>query len=361
MSPLDDLWRRLLDGPDPEAATRFVHTAQRHFPSLEEAVRHLHERGLPGIAHGSHRLVDARELEPLRGAVALLGNLELGPALEHDPSALQHLVFISQDLVVAHLPTPQLPPLPSLRVVGQTTTLASNPSLRDLQPLHLIASQRFIAYNNPRLEHLHGLQSLRRCDDLWLLLEPVTELGPESLPHLHPERLMLWRYVQKSPSRWFLRRLATGEPPPLRWLQQATRTDALERHPTEVAMRDDEGAFRDPDEQRRLVALLGCELDGGRAILVCPIYTGRTVIGRQAGADIRLRSSTVARHHFAIRHEAGVSVAVDLGSANGLYQRGQRVERATLKRGDVLHFGRVKAFYWSLETRYHPPPPIPEE
>jgi signal transduction histidine kinase len=63
------------------------------------------------------------------------------------------------------------------------------------------------------------------------------------------------------------------------------------------------------------------------------------VIGREAGCDIVLDDRTVSRRHAEIKvDESGVTL-VDLGSSNGTFVNGQRVERYTLAAGDAITIG----------------------
>ncbi len=91
------------------------------------------------------------------------------------------------------------------------------------------------------------------------------------------------------------------------------------------------------------VALLTCERGplAGRAIEVPP---GRWKLGRSPRAEagfeaIALDDATMSRDHFAL--EAGVAAVVlrDLGSTNGTFVNGTRLERRILQEGDALGAG----------------------
>lgn len=67
----------------------------------------------------------------------------------------------------------------------------------------------------------------------------------------------------------------------------------------------------------------------------------RTVIGRTNSCDLRIPLSSVSRKHCElIMGNGGVSVK-DLGSSNGTYQNGKKVEESKLSAGDVLAVGPV--------------------
>jgi class 3 adenylate cyclase len=64
-----------------------------------------------------------------------------------------------------------------------------------------------------------------------------------------------------------------------------------------------------------------------------------TVLGREA--DIAIDDHEISRRHARIRHEGEDLVVEDLGSSNGTWVNGNRVERAVLRPGDVLTLGRT--------------------
>ena len=64
------------------------------------------------------------------------------------------------------------------------------------------------------------------------------------------------------------------------------------------------------------------------------------LIGRGADCDLRLRISSVSRHHCMIRLDSEEASVVDLGSSNGTFLNENRVRSQTaLHTGDVLQVG----------------------
>ena len=61
------------------------------------------------------------------------------------------------------------------------------------------------------------------------------------------------------------------------------------------------------------------------------------VIGRAAGADIRLTSKKASRHHVFLRQRGTDCVMVDNDSENGVLLNGVQVHSAVLRDGDVIH------------------------
>lgn len=70
-----------------------------------------------------------------------------------------------------------------------------------------------------------------------------------------------------------------------------------------------------------------------------------TTIGRHPEAHVFLDDVTVSRRHALVRREADGFVVEDLGSLNGTYVAGSRVERHRLEAGDELQVGRFKLVF----------------
>jgi hypothetical protein len=70
---------------------------------------------------------------------------------------------------------------------------------------------------------------------------------------------------------------------------------------------------------------------------------GRWVLGRGSGADIVLPGDdSVSRRHAEIAIRAGECRVRDLGSCNGTLVNGQPVERARVRRGDLITLGETE-------------------
>jgi pSer/pThr/pTyr-binding forkhead associated (FHA) protein len=71
-----------------------------------------------------------------------------------------------------------------------------------------------------------------------------------------------------------------------------------------------------------------------------------TLVGRAPECAVLVRAADVSKHHCQIRIETGQVVVEDLGSANGTYINGQRIQTGFLQDGDELriadHGFRVK-------------------
>jgi pSer/pThr/pTyr-binding forkhead associated (FHA) protein len=68
--------------------------------------------------------------------------------------------------------------------------------------------------------------------------------------------------------------------------------------------------------------------------------TGSTEAGRDPEAPIFLDDVTVSRHHAEFTVEEGTLNVRDLGSTNGTYVNGRRIDAGTLEPGDEVIIGR---------------------
>ncbi len=73
---------------------------------------------------------------------------------------------------------------------------------------------------------------------------------------------------------------------------------------------------------------------------VFPLYTKLT-IGRASSNDIPLSEPTVSKRHAALGRVRGLPVIKNLGSRNGIFVEGKRVEKAVLSNGDNFRVGKV--------------------
>ncbi|WP_312178906.1 DUF3662 and FHA domain-containing protein [Arthrobacter sp.] len=76
------------------------------------------------------------------------------------------------------------------------------------------------------------------------------------------------------------------------------------------------------------------------------------VLGRSSEADILVDDTGVSRRHLEIRTENGTVRAVDLGSTNGSYVNGQKVQGETiLTDGSTITMGRTRIVFRLLPLR----------
>ena len=68
---------------------------------------------------------------------------------------------------------------------------------------------------------------------------------------------------------------------------------------------------------------------------------GATTIGRREDCDLRIAVNDVSRKHCQILLEDGELTVIDLGSSNGTFVNGQRIQKYALTAGDTLQVGPV--------------------
>lgn len=87
--------------------------------------------------------------------------------------------------------------------------------------------------------------------------------------------------------------------------------------------------------------------DGGEVVVV-PLTTEVTHIGRAFSADIRLEAAAVSRRHAIVVKEDGGWFVLDDRSVNGVWVNGERVERAGLNDRDRFTVGGITLQFVSI-------------
>ncbi|HEY6452975.1 MAG TPA: FHA domain-containing protein [Steroidobacteraceae bacterium] len=81
----------------------------------------------------------------------------------------------------------------------------------------------------------------------------------------------------------------------------------------------------------------------------------RTTIGRTPDNDMHIDAEFISRHHAVALRAGAKTVIEDLNSTNGTYVNGQRVNRRTLKDGDLVTLGRTEFRYSISKSPVKPP------
>lgn len=81
--------------------------------------------------------------------------------------------------------------------------------------------------------------------------------------------------------------------------------------------------------------------------------SGVTTIGRGADCDIVLPDLLISRRHAQVAQQGAVYQLVDLGSTNGTYHNGRRINRATLQPGDRVSIGHVELVFDGQRLHEH--------
>jgi serine phosphatase RsbU (regulator of sigma subunit) len=78
---------------------------------------------------------------------------------------------------------------------------------------------------------------------------------------------------------------------------------------------------------------------GSRQSAVHPLLTPNCRIGRYAGNDLQINLDTVSHHHAEVVSENGRFLLRDLGSRNGTFVNGRRIQECPLVHGDRISLG----------------------
>ncbi len=105
-------------------------------------------------------------------------------------------------------------------------------------------------------------------------------------------------------------------------------------------------------EPRRPAALITFKDLQGREVRV-PLYPPQMTIGKTTDNDLCLsRDQAVSRRHCQIEVDGPSLVLTDLGSSNGTYVDGKRIEGAThLSSGSMVLVGRTRLFIMAIEEQ----------
>src|SRR6185436_8684192 len=68
---------------------------------------------------------------------------------------------------------------------------------------------------------------------------------------------------------------------------------------------------------------------------------GQSSVGRAIDNDLVFDDPSLSRKHCRLRHNGDHIELEDLGSSNGTYVNGRKIDRATARAGDVVRFGEV--------------------
>lgn len=96
-------------------------------------------------------------------------------------------------------------------------------------------------------------------------------------------------------------------------------------------------------DQYLLVQVRGSELGRVRELLGDDL-----LIGRHNEAEVWIGDDGVSRRHARLVRQGEAYVIEDLGSANGTYVQGERVERRVLRDGDQVQLGPTAIFRYSV-------------
>jgi len=117
---------------------------------------------------------------------------------------------------------------------------------------------------------------------------------------------------------------------------QAQQASAMRRPPPAAAEADGRTRVRATLPRFLLRGVSGATL--GKTFAVADT----AVIGRQPDCDIPVAAEEISRHHARVRPSADGLLVEDLGSANGTFINGKRVQTGLLKPGEELRLDTVR-------------------
>ena len=79
--------------------------------------------------------------------------------------------------------------------------------------------------------------------------------------------------------------------------------------------------------------------------------TDLSTVGRHPESDIFLDDITVSRRHVEFRRDAGTFRVHDVGSLNGTYLNGDRVDDAELQSGDEVRIGKFRLIFFASDAK----------
>ena len=111
---------------------------------------------------------------------------------------------------------------------------------------------------------------------------------------------------------------------------------------TGISAEDLEAIAALPPESALLIVLRGPNA-GARFLL----DTNVTTAGRHPDADIFLDDVTVSRRHAQFLRDGAVFSVRDLGSLNGTYLNGERLDESVLTDGDEVQIGKYRLTFYA--------------
>ncbi|HMS12855.1 MAG: FHA domain-containing protein [Microthrixaceae bacterium] len=111
----------------------------------------------------------------------------------------------------------------------------------------------------------------------------------------------------------------------------------LDRHDADHTASHPVVSVPTPDEVPMVVVTRGA--NAGSRFALSDVTTR---IGRHPESEVFLDDVTVSRRHAEIRRDGAVLTISDVGSLNGTYLNGSRVDTAALAEGDQVQVGKFK-------------------
>ncbi len=117
---------------------------------------------------------------------------------------------------------------------------------------------------------------------------------------------------------------------------------------TSVTMAEDILAPEPAERDRAYLVVLA----GANVGEMFKLNQAQVVLGRGKSADIRVIDDGVSREHARIRAEGAHVYVEDLGSRNGTFCNGNRIDRQPLEDGDKIQVGRTTILKFTYHDRF---------
>lgn len=124
------------------------------------------------------------------------------------------------------------------------------------------------------------------------------------------------------------------EPPPSFPTEPPVSAAEPVAEPPTISTPDSGGSVLPPDHRYSLAVIAG-----GQAGTVFQLHKANTVLGRGSAMDIQLRDSEVSRRHARLEICDGDVILTDLGTTNGTWFDGAKVETVELAHQDEFTLG----------------------
>jgi pSer/pThr/pTyr-binding forkhead associated (FHA) protein len=103
--------------------------------------------------------------------------------------------------------------------------------------------------------------------------------------------------------------------------------------------------------------------DGKKIEHICE--DSETTIGRASSNTLTITDGSVSEHHARVAKNGGTYVLDDVGSTNGSYVNGARIQSIPLEDGDIVMFGLVECTFMGDPVQHptippKPPKPLPK-
>lgn len=147
--------------------------------------------------------------------------------------------------------------------------------------------------------------------------------------------------------------------PPEGAAEAGQSTFVVGKKPDETTKQFDVGALGTPEEEASLPQLAPLPANrryslavilGANAGHIYSVGKARVVMGRGQGCDIQLQDSEVSRRHAMLEVRGDDAMLVDLGSTNGTFMEGTRIQRAPLASHQEFSLGTTTLMFIVTET-----------